>query len=184
MSLLQMGLGQMILVLTVSGFPSLSQAGEPQIAFTVANDWVDCRLQQDGVAIPGAIVQITDERGKKFAEGITGENGDGTFPLPHLPRFIVIVKIGDRVADPIRLTRIDTQVVPTEVLLSFGLRPCCSAVAMKNGERIYPTEPIPSWLPAIGAAGIVFVMFVVGMLILTSPPTTSRSRKENRNARA
>jgi len=99
---------------------------EGQIAFEVKKGWVSFTLTKEGKGIPDALVEALDEDGVKFAEGTTGSKGQGQFPLPKGHQIKVEVKIGERSANTIVLTRIgDSSVVPQEVLLSYGSKPCC-----------------------------------------------------------
>lgn len=113
-----------VVLLATVVFVSPVAAGEPQVAFVVRDGWVEFTLAQDDKPVPDAQVRVFTTNGHKFAEGETGPGGRGEFPLPPGHSFRVEIKIGDRTADPIMLMPIDDHVVPTNVLLSFGLAPC------------------------------------------------------------
>lgn len=116
-------------------------AGEPQVTFALKAGWVDCSVRQDGKPIGGAVIQIQDERGAKFAEGETGPGGETAFPVPAGSSCIVEIKTGERTADPIRLIKTGGRVEPARVLLSYGLRPCCRSKLIKP-EPIIAGNPI------------------------------------------
>ncbi|MBA4189880.1 MAG: hypothetical protein C0467_18000 [Planctomycetaceae bacterium] len=119
----------MISVTTLLGFAliasSSAKAVEPQAAFVVSDGWVSFTLTRDDKPVPDAVVRVYDEQGRMFGEGETGSEGRGEFPLPRGNLFRVEIKIGDRTADMIPLTKVEDRVVPSTVLLSFGLAPCC-----------------------------------------------------------
>lgn len=148
------------LFLVIPGGPC--RGAEPQIAFVVADGWVTFKLQQDGQPVAGARVRVLDAQGRQFAEGETGPEGRGLFPLPPGASLMVEVKLGERTADLIRLTRTDDSLVPTQVLLSFGLRPCCRGA--KSLE-----SPAPEAHPLARAAwpaGLGGVLIVIGTVLL------------------
>ncbi len=119
-------------------FVSPVSAGEPQAAFAVKDGLIEMTITRDDMPVADAQVRVFAANGHKFAEGETGPEGRGEFPLPPGTDFRVEIKVGDRTADPIRLTKIDDYVVPTNVLLSFGLAPCCK-VPSRGG--MFGTEP-------------------------------------------
>lgn len=130
------------------------RAGEPQVAFVLKDGWVELVLRQDGRPLAEARMQVTDERGRNFAEGETGKEGEAGFPLPRGKSFIVEFKTGERMADPIRLARVDDEIQPARVLLSYGLRPCCRFKSRPDAvveptESDVPASPTtvpPTWL--------------------------------------
>ncbi|MFO0805522.1 MAG: hypothetical protein U0791_20655 [Gemmataceae bacterium] len=155
-------------------------AAEPEIAFTVVDGWVELKLTQDDNPLPGAKVRVLDSRGGKFADGETGTDGSGEFPMPPGTQFRVEIKVGDRTADMILLTQVDGIVVPKSVLLSFGLTPCCryssrSTVATETELPATASErefTIPRWFQA--AVGIAFTILGAAILV----------RRERRHIRA
>lgn len=151
--------------------PAPARAAEPEIAFNVVDGWVDLKLTQDDKPLPGAKVLVLDSRGGKFADGETGPDGSGEFPMPPGTQFRVEVKIGDRTADMILLTQVDGIVVPKSVLLSFGLAPCCRfssrSATIAEEEQAAPTAkvrdfPVASWLQGTVGVGLA----VLGAAIL------------------
>lgn len=177
-----------VLLATVSdATPAL--ATEPQVAFVVKDGWVEFSLTHDDNPVADAQVRVFTPNGYQFAEGETGLEGRGAFPLPPGQSFRIEIKIGDRTADPILLTPIDDHVVPTNVLLSFGLAPCCKvpsrgASGTESSDQSRPALPtgsIPIWLQAAG--GIAFTVF--GALILwgaaaTRPTVPHQRRRHDR----
>ncbi len=160
--------------LLVSGAAAPCNAAEPQVAFTLKKGWVGFAIEQDGKPVPSAIVRAFDEHGHNFAEGETGDEGRGEVPQPRGASFTIEIKVGKRVADPIRIRRAGKGVEPANVLLSFGLRPCCRVPS--QGWSFKPPEPMPSgprnprlWLQA--GAGTVFLMFGAAILILARRPS-------------
>lgn len=159
-----------VVLLATVVFVSPVAAGEPQVAFVVKDGWVEFTLAQDDKPVPDAQVRVFTTNGHKFAEGETGPGGRGEFPLPPGHSFRVEIKIGDRTADPILLTPIDDHVVPTNVLLSFGLAPCCKlpsrgTFGTESRDQSQPASvlgSIPIWVQATG--GIAFT--ILGALIL------------------
>jgi hypothetical protein len=115
----------------VLGLDAAGRANEPRVTFALNAGWVDCSVRHDGKPLAGAIIQILDERGVKFAEGETGPGGETAFPMPAGSSCIVEIKTGERTADPIRLIKTDSGVEPARVLLSYGLRPCCRSKLIK-----------------------------------------------------
>ena len=130
-------------LLAVTNLALPSRAGEPQVTFALKAGWVDCSVRQDGKPVDGAVIQILDERGVKFAEGETGPGGETAFPMPTGSSCIVEIKTGEWTADPIRLLKTDGGVEPARVLLSYGLRPCCRSKLIKPEPIIagFPIEP-------------------------------------------
>lgn len=163
-----------IVPLAILVFASPAAAREPQVTFVVKDGWVEMTVTQDDKPVADALIRVFSATGHKFAEGETGPGGRGEFPLPPGHSFRVEIKIGDRTADPILLTPIDDHVVPTNVLLSFGLAPCCR-VPPRGGVfgSKSPTESplntatsslgsMPVWMQAGGA--VVFT--ILGVFIL------------------
>jgi hypothetical protein len=140
------------------------------VAFVLKRGWVAFTLQQNGQPVPDASVLVIDEGGRQFAEGETGAEGRGEFPLPPGQSFLVEFKVGSRRADPIRLQRSGDgkRVEPANVLLSFGLRPCCRVVSRR--EQVETPEPspatshlVPVWLQ--GIIGTSFLLIGTGVLV-------------------
>jgi hypothetical protein len=151
-----------VVLLATVMFVSPVAAGEPQVAFVVKDGWVEFTLAQDDKPVPDAQVRVFTTNGHKFAEGETGPGGRGEFPLPPGHSFRVEIKIGDRTADPILLTPIDDHVVPTNVLLSFGLAPCCKVPSRGTfGSEVQeaPTATSPGSFP-IWAQVVCSVLFM------------------------
>ena len=154
-----------VVLLATVVFVSPVAAGEPQVAFVVKDGWVEFTLAQDDKPVPDAQVRVFTTNGHKFADGETGPGGRGLFPLPRGHFFLVEIKIGDRTADPILLTPIDNHVVPTNVLLSFGLAPCCKVPSrgmfgseVQDAPTTSPTATSPGSFP-IWAQVVCSVLF-------------------------
>ena len=155
-----LGLVLSTLFLDISSADHLDEA---RVTFAIKAGWVEMTLRKDGAPVAGATMRIVDEKGRE-ATGETGDDGEAAFPLPAGESCLVEIKIGDRLADPIRLYRTKDGVDPGRVLLSYGLRPCCRGRAKSEPVVIgAPSEPAvtfdvqPSpwrWL------GIAFLTFV------------------------
>ncbi len=117
-------------------FPTLCWGGvEPHVTFKVEDGWIALTLRKQGQPIADADLRIIDERGGAFASGQTGVSGESTFPMPPGKSFLVEVKIGERISDPIRIYQKGAEVEPSRVLLSFGLKPCCRNVYAKQSAE-------------------------------------------------
>jgi len=137
--------------------PTTVGATEPQIAFVVEGPFAKFKLAQDGQPVEGTI-RVFDGAGNSFAEG-ESEGGRGGFPVPRGDVFTLEVKIGDRSADAITLTRDGNTITPANVLLSFGLKPCCR-VPSRGVYRPGDTPAagsLPMWLMAGGAGLSILV---------------------------
>jgi hypothetical protein len=161
-----------------------AQTAEPQISFTVKNRWVKFNLTHDETPVTNGMVRVFDGFGNTFAEGETGTNGQGEFPLPSGHQFKVEIKIGERTADLIPVTSIGgNRVVPNRVLLSFGLAPCCRIVSRGVVEKqtatvLSPHEPSDKkeigsnlWMPAIGT--LILLLAGTCLVLLAFRPSTS-----------
>lgn len=175
-------------LLTALLIGSPSHAAEPQISFAVKNRWVKFTLTHDDQPVTNGMVRVLDGGGNSFAEGETGDNGQGEFPLPPGRLFRVEIKIGNRTADLIPITSIaGNRVIPDRVLLSFGLAPCCRMVS--RGVLEGPRTPVsslpepaqekeilsPVWLPATGAVFLLLggtTLVVVALRHSTSTANT------------
>ena len=159
-----------VVPLATALFASPVVAAEPQVAFAVQDGWVGVTVTQDDRPVVAAQVQVYAADGRRFADGETGAGGRSDFPLPPGPDFRVEIRVGDRWADPIRLTPVGDHVVPTNVLLSFGLAPCC-----RVPSRSWPSDPpadpasdppelIVRW--ALAGGGVLFALLGVTTLVL------------------
>ncbi len=156
------------IMLLLTGGNVLVCAAEPQVTFALKAGWVDCSVRQDGKPIAGAVIQILDERGVKFAEGETGPGGETAFPMPAGSSCIVEIKTGERTADPIRLIKSDGGVEPARVLLSYGLRPLCRSKLIKPEPIIagFPNEPPVEMKESNNLlAALAAVLFAAGIVI-------------------
>ena len=145
-------------------FVSPTAAGEPQVAFVVKGDWVELTITHDDQPVTDAQVRVFTTDGYMFEVGETGKAGRGEFPIPPGTELRVEIKIGERNADPIQLTKIDDYVVPTNVLLSFGLAPCCrvpSRIGVLGvglpATRDNVSPPMPFWMKVGGAVVFTFL---------------------------
>jgi hypothetical protein len=138
---------------------------EARVKFAIKDGWVELLLQKDGAPVADALVKVIDEKGRDAATGETGDDGQAAFPMPAGSSLVVEIKIGDRLADPIRLYRTKAGVEPERVLLSYGLRPCCRGRAKSDPVIVgsatappdVPEEPSPWrwwWLVPVGMIGI------------------------------
>ncbi|MBU6217240.1 MAG: hypothetical protein KGR17_11610 [Acidobacteria bacterium] len=153
---------------TVLCAASASNAAEPQAAFALKDGWVALAVTRDGVPVNEARIKVCDGQGQPFATGETGQEGRGEFPLPPGPSFTVEIKVGDRTADPIRLTHGSAGLFPSEVLLTFGLSPCCRVPSRGwavGAERVPAREPRPDTMPelllAVGVAGTAIIVSLI-----------------------
>lgn len=145
---------------------------EPQVVFQVKDGWVEFTVRHDGEPCAEATVNVLDQAGKKFAEGETGLDGQGVFPLPAGSFFIVEFKVGKRTADPVPLRRTRDGVEPSRVLLSYGLLPCCRILRPAEPKKTSAEAPAAAvadqpWpLTWILAAGGIFGLFLTLMLLV------------------
>jgi hypothetical protein len=166
------------------------QAAEPQAAFALKHGWVEFALRQDGRPVADAKIQIMDEKGVKFGEGETGAAGETAFPLPPGASFVVEIKAGERIADPIRLFKSAAGVEPVRVLLSYGLRPCCRSIKPRGDMTVAQEqietkaesneESIPwHWLAPVFAFVCLdaVVFFLVWRRSGSAPGPASRSER-------
>jgi hypothetical protein len=160
-------------VLVTAAIVAASPAAEPEVAFGVKDGWVEMTLTRDDRPVPDARIKVFDHQGGTFADGETGPDGRGEFPLPPGDSFRVEIVVEGRTADPIPLTRVDDHVVPGRVLLSFGLSPCCKVP--KRGRASgpeppgsAPVSPGPGGLPVWGQAvcGVAFTLAGIAILWL------------------
>lgn len=148
-------------------FCAATRAGEPQVAFALKGGWVKFTVTQDDKPVPDAVVRVFNAQGAEFAEGESGPSGRGQFPQPPDGMFRVEIKVQNRTADPIALTPVDGAIVPTNVLLSFGLAPCCRA---PSRTALSPDPPPPTvsrdTLPVWMSAGVGVAFTLLGAIIL------------------
>ena len=178
-------IGAVVLLATASP----AHAAEPQVAFVVKGGWVEFGLTRDGKPVADAQVLVFDGQGGKLAEGESGPEGRGEFPLPTGNPFRVEIKVGNRNADPIRLTKVDDRVVPANVLLSFGLAPCCRVPSRGWGvsseqKPDATADPTPSWLLAAGVAGLAFFVSSIIVIFLPAPGSVIQSTNRESHERA
>lgn len=174
-----------VVPLATALFASPVAGGEPQVAFAVKDGWVEFTLTRDDKPLADAQVRVFTANGHTFAQGETGPEGRCEFPLPPGPDFRVEIKVGDRNADPIRLTKIDDYVVPTNVLLSFGLAPCCKVpsrgVFGSGGQEVPSTNPpvtspgsIPIWAQVVCI--VLFTTLGVSIIWMSRRPSSPTDR--------
>ncbi len=151
-------LGGLVVFLGCQGL----QGAEAQISFQTKKGWIAFTLEKEGAPVADALVQILDESGAVFAEGTTGAKGQGQFPLPTWEQIKVEVKIGERSADTVVLTRNGDKVFPDEVLLSYGSKPCCKIVFLGTGSEgeidllsRLEAMGIPIWLQLLAGASLI-----------------------------
>lgn len=141
---------------------------EPQATFKVEDGWIALTLRKEGQPIGDAEVRVIDERGGVFATGQTGAEGESSFPMPPGKSFLLEVKTGERVSDPIRIWKTGEGVEPARVLLSFGLKPCCRNVFAKQSEEnadvaepIQIDDPPSTWVFVAAEAALFLVAAAV-----------------------
>lgn len=137
------GLGLMIFGISIGN----SWAEEPRVAFALKKGWVDFTLLREGKPVQDALVRILDAAGNNFAEGQTGPDGQGGFPMPRGPGLTLEIKTGNKTADPIRLLRNGDSLQPAKVLLSYGLRPCCRFLPGKEPKGPTPETEVLKVVP-------------------------------------
>ena len=156
--------------------PAPAHADDAQVAFNVKDGWVEMTLTRDAEPIPDVRIKVFDHRGGKFAEGETGPLGRGEFPLPPGDSLMIEFTVGDRTADPIRLSKVDDRVVPTRVLLSYGLSPCCkvpkrvldASPGDSGSESAAPTPgSLPVWVQVAGS--VAFALVGLTLLWISRP---------------
>lgn len=155
-------------------FASQSIASEPQIAFTLEDGWVSFTLTRDGQPVPNARVIVFNRYGGKHAEGETGAEGGGIFPMPRDPECWVEVTVGDRIAERIRLQLIKDRVIPSPVLLRFEILPCCR-LPTANAEAASESSQsvLNPWLVGFG-----LLVSIAGLWVLyTNMPSLSLSHR-------
>lgn len=158
---------RLAVLLVLVGSPSLCRAGEPHITIGVKDGWAEFTVLQDGKPCPDVSVHVIDQQGKSFARGEAGPEGEGVFPLPGGPYFVVEVKTGARTADPIWLRRTGNTVEPERLLLSYGLLPCCRSPVRSSPKNTAdlqspsPTAESADWLVRTGSSVALLLAFVL-----------------------
>jgi hypothetical protein len=149
-----------VVLVATSWLGGPAKATEPQVAFAVNDGWIAFTLSHDEKPVANAKVRVLDTRGAVFAEGEPGPEGRGEFPMPPSRYFLVEIKVGERTADPILLTKRGSGVAPDSVLLSFGLHPCCRVVPARAGAGTPERNPTPSssWWPVVTGAFILLCL--------------------------
>lgn len=145
------------------------RAHEPQAAFVLKGNWVECLVDQDGRPAANATLVILDAQGNKFADGETDDTGLAQFPAPAGSSFTVEIKTaGAKTADPIRIMKVGSRIEPARVLLSYGLRPCCRGLVNRDnswkstGHEISASDRLLLWFAA--AATVCAVLGVIVFL--------------------
>ncbi len=154
-----------------------SDTREPRIAFAVKDGFVEFALRQNGEPIADAIIEITDDKGRKFS-GESGPDGEGAFPSQNSASFTVEIKTGARTADPIRLYKTADGIEPARVLLSYGLRPCCRGLA--KAKPIIVGSPFEPQTPAASeesASWLWLCAFPIGLLMTAALTITIRQNQ-------
>lgn len=165
-------------VIALAACAVAAPAAEPTVAFAVKDGWVSLALTGADGPIADAQVEVYTAAGHRFAEGETGADGRGEFPLPPGPHCRVEIRIGDRRADSIRLTRTGDRLAPSNVLLSFGLAPCCripsGSAARADRSATGPLSGASDLTPLASqiTGGLVCVLAGLGLIASarSSPP--------------
>lgn len=159
-----------------------SQAGSPvagspgiqaEVTVEQRKGWIHFRIEHQGQPVAGALVEIWDDTPSKFAEGTTGENGAGQFPMPTTKQFKMEVKIQDKSANSILLTRIDDEIVPKRTLLAYGSKPCCKVPRLGLDEsepNSWSIDSLPAWTQMSGVALVLCGGFLVSLLFKRPNP--------------
>jgi len=117
-----------------------SKPVEPVAAFTLADGWVDFRLEKDGKPVKGARVTVLVGN-RIWAQGETGDGGQGTFPRPTGTHCQVVFYLGSGPSAPIPLAFLDdTTVIPTRSPVRDGTGECCATYARRVTENRLPDE--------------------------------------------
>jgi hypothetical protein len=142
------------------------EAAEPQAHFSLKQGWVEMTLRQADQPVPGATVRVLDANTAQFSEGETNAAGKTEFPIPRGPGFIVEIHLGEREADLIWIERTTSGIEPENLLLSFGLHPCCrmpTAVTVSQPVGDVPAASRwPFLIKAVGAS----LLAISGLLVL------------------
>src|SRR5438876_731644 len=77
-------------------------AVEPEATFVAKGKWVALILTRDNQPVADAQVRVFTASGNQYAEGETGPQGRGEFPMPPGSMFMVEIRSGGRTADQIR----------------------------------------------------------------------------------
>jgi hypothetical protein len=161
-----------LIAITLFAIGSMASAHEPQAAFVLKGNWVECLVEQDGRPAANAALVILDAQGNKFADGETDDTGLAQFPAPAGSSFTVEIKTaGAKTADPIRIMRAGSRIEPARVLLSYGLRPCCRGLVNRDnswksaGPAISPSDRLLFWF-----AGAAMVCAVLGVIVFVRMP--------------
>jgi hypothetical protein len=136
--------------------------------------WIQFRIEHQGQPVPGALVEIWDDSQSKFAEGTTGTNGEGQFPMPTTRQFKMEVKIQDKSANSILLTRIDDEIVPKRTLLAYGTKPCCKVPRLGLDESeasSWSVDFFPAWAQMSGIALVLCGGFLFSLLFKRPHPS-------------
>jgi peroxiredoxin len=152
--------GGLALVLVFAG-ACCCQAREPDVSFQVKDGWVEFAVQQDGQPCSDVSIHVIDERGMSFARGETGGEGQGVFPLPPGPSFIIELKTGARTADLVCLRKIGDRLEPARLLLSYGLLPCCKSPVRETATK---TSVEDASSPQQSSDWLLFAAAILGLL--------------------
>lgn len=169
-------------------FPLVAPIGwadAPRVSFTLKKGWVTCRVTREDRPVTDANLKIIDGNGQAFADGDVNDEGVSEFPLPRTDSVYVMIQIADKSTDMIRLFREGEGVFPSEVLLTFGLTPCCrpptrtESVAETN-EAIASVER--TYDMSVGAGIAAAVAF--GMVLFMRRARTQRPARPDSESRA
>jgi hypothetical protein len=148
----------------------------PQAAFTVEDGWVKVIVHKDEAPVGIAHIRVYNDAEQQISDGETDERGNGTlFPVSDSSCRIGVT-INSKECDLIPLRIHGTRVEPSRVLLTFGTRPCCRALAAlrrsANSSREgqvdepEPARPREDWVAATAAAGGFFLLAAGVVLIV------------------
>ncbi|VTS05051.1 hypothetical protein [Tuwongella immobilis] len=169
----------------VGGHSTPLLAAEPVATFAIEQAWLKFSLTQDAKPLLDAQIRVIDFNGREFARGEVDASGTGEFPMPRGDQFTVEFTIANKTADLIPVTRVGRELFPTQVMLTFGLAPCChlpkrgttpaSAPAEVSGTPSEPSSPVglPIWFQVIGSIGFTVAgawILLKAMLPVQTPP--------------
>ncbi len=183
----------LLVAFPVSARAADSKLAEPVAAFTLADGWVDFRLERDGRPVKGARVTVLVGN-QIWAQGETGDTGEGTFPRPGATDCQVVFNLGSGPSAPIPLAFIaDGTMTPARSPVRDGAAECC-----ERPRKSVSAKPTPNERPAYAAVlaamllspfGIAATFVLVSSLFLgwllwqTSTRSTQHIRKSKRERR-
>ena len=118
----------LVVVLLLMSASAGRAQGDPCAEFAVEDGWVSLRLHRDNIPIPEARIVVLIGEGI-WAEGVTGENGNASFPKPTSDSCQVTFVYTTGNSNPVPLSFIGDGVAPTRAYLT-GARPVCCPLSL------------------------------------------------------